>query len=139
MLRDRGIRDTRYVVELLLHVLPRDVPCSGQGKKDTKLSYQSTFLIFIGAHVPERRVLPLTVIEHLDVRDDIGLRFLTRGVRTMRRPFTLSAPPKPLGTGIVKTVPLSPHTPDAPMVRQQGALRLTGILTPAVRMVQETC
>jgi hypothetical protein len=101
------VRHTKRLARLLGRLSEQPVGsiptacCSGQGKKDTKLSYQRTFFIVIGAHVPAIRVLPLTVIEHLAVRDDIGLRFLTRGVRTMRGPCAFSATQKPLGNGIV--------------------------------------
>ena len=63
--------------------------CSGQGKKDTKLSYQSTFFVVVRTDIPKIRMLPPAVIEHLDIIDDVVFRFLTRGVITVRRPFAL--------------------------------------------------
>jgi hypothetical protein len=77
-------------------------------------------------------MLPPAVIAHLDIRDDVGCGFLPRGVITVRRPCALSAAEKPLGHGVVKTIPLSTHTTDDAMGRQPGAIRLTGLLTPAV-------
>jgi hypothetical protein len=62
--------------------------CCGQGKTDTQLSNPSKFLIFIGTDIPEIRVLPSAVVEHLDVSDNIVARLLTRGVIMVRRPLT---------------------------------------------------
>ena len=62
---------------------------SGQGKTDTKLSYQRKSFVVIRTDIPEIRMLPPTVIEHLDVSDDIAFGFLTCGVITVRRPFAL--------------------------------------------------
>ena len=91
--------------------------CSGQGKKDTKFSYQGTFFVVIRTDIPEIRMRPPAVIEHLDVRDDIGFGLVTRGVITVRRPFALSAPEKSLGNGIIQTIPLATPTTDDSMVR----------------------
>jgi TIR domain len=61
--------------------------CCGQGKTDTQLSTPSTFCIVIGTDIPEIRVLPPAVVEHLDGSDHIVSRLLTRGVVPVRRPF----------------------------------------------------
>jgi hypothetical protein len=84
-------------------------------------------------------MLPPAVREHLDICNDIGFGFLTRGVLTGRRPCALSAPEKPLGNSVVQALPLAAPTADAPMVRQQVPIPMAGILTPAVRMVQQPC
>jgi hypothetical protein len=63
-------------------------PCCGQGKTDTQLSNPSKFLIFIGTGIPEIRVLPSAVVEHLDVSDNIVARLSTRSVIMVRRPLT---------------------------------------------------
>ena len=55
-------------------------PVVVKGKTDTKLSYQRTFFVVIRTDIPEIRMLPPAVIEHLDVSDDIVFGFLTRGV-----------------------------------------------------------
>jgi hypothetical protein len=62
--------------------------CCGQGKTDTQLSNPSKFLIFIGTDIPEIRVLPSAVVEHLDVSDNIVARLSTRSVIMVRRPLT---------------------------------------------------
>jgi hypothetical protein len=84
-------------------------------------------------------MLPPAVIDHLDIRDAVVFGFLTRGVITVRRPFALSAAEKPLGHGVVKPIPLATPTPDDSMGRQQVAIRLTGLWTPAVCMVHQPC
>ena len=113
------------------------LPCSGQEKKDTKLSDQSKFLLCIGTHVPEIGVFPHTVREHLDGSDAIGLRFLTRGVRTMRRPFAFETAEQPLRHRIVQTCPLVPPAPANPVGRQEVSRGVTGLWTAAVRVVQQ--
>jgi integrase len=59
--------------------------CCGQGKTDTEFNNPSTFLICIGTDIPEIRVLPSAVVEHLDVVDHIISRFLACGIVTQRR------------------------------------------------------
>ena len=61
--------------------------CCGQGKTDTQLSNPSQFFVCIRTDIPKIRVLPSTVVEHLNVSDDIVSGLLTRGVRPMHRPF----------------------------------------------------
>src|SRR5687768_9468100 len=87
--------------------------------------------------IPERRMLPPAVIEHLDIRHAIVCGCLTRGAITGRRPCALSAPAKPLGNGMVQALPLSAHPPAEPIVRQPVARHIAGILPPAVRMVPQ--
>jgi hypothetical protein len=76
----------RVLVAPPLHQDVEDV-CSGQGKTDTQLSHPSELLIFIRTDIPERRVRPSAVVEHLDVSDNIVSRLLTRRIITVRRPL----------------------------------------------------
>ena len=57
--------------------------CSGQVKTDTQLSNQSKLFICSGTHIPEIRMLPSAIVEHLDVINDIVPCLLSRGVITM--------------------------------------------------------
>jgi hypothetical protein len=70
--------------------LPETIsPCSGQVKPDTQLSNMGYPLEVIGTDIPERRVQPRAIVEHLDVIDHIIPRFLTRGIVTQRRALPL--------------------------------------------------
>jgi hypothetical protein len=64
------------------HLLDDLVFCSGQGKKDTQLSDQSTFFVVVRTDIPEIRMLPPAVIEPLDGSEDIVFGFSTRDVIT---------------------------------------------------------
>ena len=139
----RGVKNydghiTLPVGDYLVETIGVILNWSGQGKKDTKLSYPRTFFVLIRTDIPEIRILPPAVIEHLDVSDDVVFGFLTCGVITVRRPFPLSTTEKSRGNGMVKTVPLAPHTANDPMLRQQLSIRLAGILTAAGRMVPQS-
>ena len=61
--------------------------CSGQGKTDTQLSNQSKLFICIGTNIPQIRMFPSAIVEHLDVINDIVPCLLTCGVITMRCPL----------------------------------------------------
>jgi predicted nucleic acid-binding protein len=63
--------------------------CSGQVKTDTQLSNIGYPLEVIGTDIPERRVQPRAIVEHLDVIDHIIPRFLTRGIVTQSRALPL--------------------------------------------------
>ena len=63
--------------------------CSGQVKMDTQLSNIGYPLEVIGTDIPERRVQPHAIVEHLDVIDHIIARFLTRGIVTQSRALPL--------------------------------------------------
>ncbi len=56
------------------------IGCSGQVKTDTKLSQPCDFFVFIGTDVPEIRMFAATVVEHLDIIDDVITGFLTRQI-----------------------------------------------------------
>jgi hypothetical protein len=61
------------------------VSCSGQVKTDTQLSNIGYPLEVIGTDIPERRVQPRAIVEHLDVIEHLIARFLTRGLVTQSR------------------------------------------------------
>lgn len=79
-------RGTCDVIEVGV-LVQRSSECSGQVKTDTQLSNQSELFIFIGTNIPEIRMLPSAIVEHLDVINDIVPCLLTRGVITMRCPL----------------------------------------------------
>jgi hypothetical protein len=85
----------------LVIIATRDLPCSGQVKMDTKLSHLPKCFVFIGADIPQIRMLPPTVVEHLDIIDHIIAGFLPCRVIPMRRTFALQATQKPLRHCIV--------------------------------------
>ena len=113
--------------------------CCGQGKTDTQFSNPRQVLIFMGTDIPERRVLPSAVGAHLDVSDHIVARLLTRGVIMVRRPRTCSTANESLGHRIVEPLARTTQTTADSMVCQQVLIRVTGLLTAAIRIMQQTC
>lgn len=81
---------TAIIISVIKRAAERKaVLCAGQVKTDTKLSNQSKFFILIGTNIPEIRVLPSAVVEHLNVIDNIVLRFLPGGVIALQCPLLL--------------------------------------------------
>jgi hypothetical protein len=93
----------------------------------------------MGTDIPERRVRPSAVGAHLDVSDHIVARLLTRGVIMVRRPRTCSTATAWLGHRMVEPRALTTQTTADSMVCQQVLIRVTGLLTAAIRMMQQTC
>ena len=104
-----------------------------------QLSKTSQFLIFIGTDIPEVRVLPSAIVKHFDVSDHLVSRLLTRGVITIRCPLACYTAKESLGHGIVKALALTTHPTDDTMVCQPVLIRVTGLLTAALRTMQHTC
>src|SRR5215468_10498818 len=111
--------------------------CSGQGKTDTTLSGSCTSFVFIGTDIPEIRMFAPTVIEHLNIVNNVITGFLTRQIIPLRRALALQAAKKPLRDCIVQTIPLSTHTARNTMLRQQCSVGMTGVLRTTVTMVEQ--
>ena len=58
-------------------------------KKGHKVTLPENIFRSHSDDIPEIRMLPPAVIEHLDISNNIVFGFLTRGVITVRRPFAL--------------------------------------------------
>jgi hypothetical protein len=83
-------------------------------------------------------VLPFAVVEHFDVIHYVIPRFLPGRILTMRGPLPLETAKKPFGHGIIEGVALPTHTPAYSSVCEQPLIRLPGVLTPLIRMVQQS-
>ena len=112
--------------------------CSGQGKTDTKLSRPDDFFIRIGTNIPEIRMLAPTVVEHLDIIDEVITRFLTRPVVALRRTLALHAAKKPLCYRIVHAIPLSAHATRNAVLSQKPLVRMAGVLRTTITVVHQT-
>jgi hypothetical protein len=66
--------------------------CSGQGKTDAEASNCGYRLEVSGTDIPERRVPPRAIVEHLAGSDPTVPRFLTRGLVTQSRALARYAP-----------------------------------------------
>jgi hypothetical protein len=113
--------------------------CCGQGRRDTQGSNPSQFLICLGTTIPQIRVLPSAVIAHCDGSEAMVSRLLTRGVSPRPRPVAFSAATESRGSCLVEPRTLPTHTPADPMGYQQVLIRVTGLWTATIRMMQSTC
>src|SRR4030067_2588076 len=79
------------------------------------------------------------VIEAFDVNEDVGLS-VNPGIVILKVDLlTFQGAEETLHRGVVITVPGATHADLHPVSRQQIPVRLTGILTAAIRMMQQTC
>jgi hypothetical protein len=81
-----GVRVER---ELVARVTLHGAPCSGQVKTDTQLSCLGEFFVYIRADIPKIRMFTPTVVEHLNIVDDVITGFLARQILTLRRTLAL--------------------------------------------------
>ena len=112
--------------------------CSGQVKTDTQLSHMGYPLEVMGTDIPERRVQPRAIGEHLDVIDHIIPRFLPRGLVTQRRALPLEAPTEPFHDGIIQAITVSAHTPAHSMGCSERLVGATGVLTATIRVMHQS-
>jgi hypothetical protein len=87
--------------------------------------------------IAQRGVLPSPVVEPLDILDHIRFRLLARRIVALIGAFAFHTAKEPFGHGIVSARALATHTTPEPMDRQQALGVMTGIWTPAIRMVPE--
>lgn len=111
--------------------------CNGQGKTDTELSGLAQGLVFIGTDIPEIRMLPRAVVEHLDGINDVMPRFLPGRILAMGRPCSLETAEEPRGHGVIETVTLAAPTTAPPCIVQEPLVHLTRLLTAPISMVEE--
>ena len=97
--------------------MPVEWRCCGQVKTDSRLSNLCQSLEFIGTDIPEIRMLPLAVGEHLDVIDHIIPRFLACCLVTMGSPLAFETSEEALRHRIVQALALATHATDHPMGR----------------------
>jgi hypothetical protein len=83
--------------------------CSGQVKTDTLLSHSGSGLEFHRTGIPEIRMPPAAVIEHLDVIDHVSFRFCPGRVESVVGPLAFQATEEALHHGIIPTLASAAH------------------------------
>ena len=112
-----------------------DPNCSGQGKTDAQLSGTRHFFIFVGARIPQIRMKPSAVVEHLDVINDVIASFLPRLVMPIRCPLAFQTPKESFRHCIVQTVSFTTHTTHHCMISQYVPISMRRILRATIRMM----
>jgi hypothetical protein len=87
--------------------------------------------------VAEGRVQPLTVVEHLDVLDGVGLHRLVGGEAFPEDPLVLEAIEPALGWGVVPTVALAAHRAEHAILGQLPLKGMAGVLATAIGMMDQ--
>lgn len=82
-------------------------------------------------------MLPVTVVAHLNIHNDVIVGLLAGGIRPVGRPLPFETAKAPLGDGVIQTLPLPTPTADEAMGRPQGLRPVAGLVTAAIRMMQE--
>src|SRR6266571_6741616 len=90
-----------------------------------------------GAEIPERRMPPLPIVEALEVLEELGARRRPRGPGRVVDQLDLQRREKALGDGVVPAIAPTAHTADDPVLSQHPLVVAPGVLTPAIRMVQQ--
>jgi hypothetical protein len=83
-------------------------------------------------------MLPCTVVKQLNVSHHISPGLGTREVRALGCPFPLHAPKETLGDRIVQAIALATHATPKTMSSAEPLKGLTGVLTAAITMMQQT-
>ncbi len=81
----------------------------------------------------------LPIIKHLDVFEDVLLRFVSCGVVSMIDQLTLPCPKETFDAGVVPAVAFAAHAGTEAIGGKDALVARGRILTPTVRMVEEPC
>ena len=79
----------------------------------------------------------LPIIEHLNVLEDVLFRVFTGRVMPLVHELVLECPEEALDTGVVPAVAGAAHAGGDAVLAEQTLVARGGILTAAIRMVQE--
>ena len=91
----------------------------------------------VGTHVVERRVPASSVVERLNVEEDVRLRLGAGSIDAVINPFTLQGAKETLLWGVVLPAPHAVHTHLQTMYLQQCSIRPVGVLTTLVRVMDD--
>src|SRR2546427_4672465 len=80
---------------------------------------------------------PLSVVEELEVVEELGARRSPRGPFGVVDEFDLHRREKALGDGVVPAVAPTAHAADDPMLRQPPLVVAAGVLTAAIGMMHQ--
>ena len=81
----------------------------------------------------------LPIIKYLNVFEDVLDRLAPRPVLPLVDELALQGPKEALHTGVIPAVPFAAHAGDEAVRIKQTLIAGSGILTAAVRVVQEPC
>ena len=107
------------------------------GLVDTSLRSSGVHFELHRTEIAQRGVPPLGVVEALDVIKHVGLGLSARAVGRARRAFGLQRGEEALHRRIVPDIARPAHTAGDAVVGQEPLERLTGILAPPIRVMQD--
>src|SRR5215510_16402782 len=90
-----------------------------------------------GAEIAKRRMPPLPIVEELEVVEELGPGRRPSGPGHVVDKLDLQRREEALRDGIVPANSPAAHAADDPMLLQHTLVGATGVLTPAVRMMQQ--
>src|SRR5262245_26218260 len=78
--------------------------------------------------IAERRISPLSVVEDLEVLEQVGARLRAGGPRGTMNELDLQRREETLGDGVVPAVAPPAHAADDPVLRQDALVAAAGVL-----------
>ena len=90
-----------------------------------------------GTKVAKRRMPPLPIVEALEVIEELGARRRPGGPGRVVDQLDLEGREEALGDGVVPAIAPAAHTAGDPVLRQHPLVVAAGILTSAIRMMQQ--
>src|SRR5881296_1078632 len=81
---------------------------------------------------------PLPIVEELEVLEELGARRRPSGPGRVMDQLDLQRREEALGDGVVPAIAPAAHTADDPVLRQHPLVVAAGVLTSAIRMMQQT-
>src|SRR6266851_3730552 len=80
---------------------------------------------------------PLPIVEELEILEEVGARRRPSGPGRVVDQLNLQRREEALGHGVVPAIAPATHTADDPVLRQHPLVVAAGVLTPAIRMMQQ--
>ena len=106
---------------------------------DTWLSHSRSRFVLGWGVIAKSRVTARSIIEHLNLLNDILFRVVTGRVATMVHELALACPEEALDTGVVPPVASAAPAGDEAVRVEYTLVTRGGIRTAAIRVVQEPC
>lgn len=92
-------------------------------------------LEFYRGFVPERRMSPLTVLEDLEILEDLAAPLLARLEHVVSEQFSFQGRKERLHHPIVKTIPFLAHAGHGTTFAQRRWIQATRVWRPTIRMM----
>src|SRR2546422_927227 len=90
-----------------------------------------------GTEVAESRMTALSIVEELQVLEEIGTRGGARGPGGVVDELDLQRREEALGHGVVPAIAPAAHAADDPLLRQHALVGAACVLAPPIRMMQQ--